>query len=313
MLRAEIDRVSTLAIEDRRAAEEYLSQYAEPGGVPPSEGSTSSPLTTAEVVSCAFLLGRSRLLSLGAPGVEYLLESHTKSGCWTDTCSADPWDVSSTAWAVSAILASGTNDCARSVALACDWLRASVLPSGGLPTNRRNRWANTYATAYGLRALAEAGDYTAAARCTTFIEESQNGDGGWGLACGDLSEPTLTSHVVNGLQDACTGANSVEGTAFSSYVLFRSMGIPQNIEHSFSFLAERVRCATAWQVRERNRPWITVSCMLLASAVLDASQLRATSASSQMIEGSTRRLPGRGHRPERHENTIRHAQRLRVR
>jgi hypothetical protein len=35
--------------------------------------------------------------------------------------------------------------------------------------------------------------------------------------------------------------------------------------------------------------------MLLASAVLDASQLRATSASSQRIESATRRRPGNGH------------------
>ncbi len=297
MFRAEIEPVSTLAADVYTAARDYVSCLGRFRGIPPRDDAAANAMTTAEVVACAFLLREDHMMKLGAKGVDYLIDAQTHDGCWTDPASPDPWDVSSTAWAVSALLASGMRPSDNPVARACSWLRASVLPGGGLPTNRSHSTANTYATAYCIRALALAGDYAHVNRCIGFIRDSQNWDGGWGLAHGDPSEPTLTSHVLHGLVDAGRGGDtlvvpardyllssqrspglwsawfepspSVEGTAFCSYVLLRSMpsGLP-NIAQSLSFIADRVRLGTAWRVGQCNHPWIAVSCMLLASQVL---------------------------------------------
>jgi hypothetical protein len=134
----------------------YLRQFELTGAVPPTESRAPTAMTTAEVLSAIQETKAEELARLKQAALSRVVEWQREDGSWTDPNSNNPWDTSSTAWAARALLREPDPRARLAAERGLAWLANSALPSGGLPTNRNCATANTYATAYTLRALAAA-------------------------------------------------------------------------------------------------------------------------------------------------------------
>lgn len=253
-------------------------------------------MTTAEVLSAALETRNPNLLRRADQLVDWLMAAQKPDGHWTDPNSEDPWDVSSTAWAAWALAGTSKPHARFAAQQAYRWLGETVLPNGGMPANRKVSHPNTYAAAYSLRTLSQAGSDKGGS-IRGYLVHSQNLDGGWGLSRGELSESTLTGYVLHGLLDAGDGeskdslerglswlthntrangiwgswleqGDSVEGTAFSTYILRRSDRITEEVLLSaMRFLSQHVKAHTAWVIDGAEQVWVAVSCLLASCGV----------------------------------------------
>ena len=280
------------------SASEYIrSQYAN-DSFPPSEGAIPNPMTTAEVLSAVVETGAFNEHHPLKKAIGYLLNSQLRDGSWSDPNDDNPWDVSSTAWVIWSL--TSLND--PSVKTACSngvqWLSGLTLPSGGFPTNARQTVANTYATAYALRALSADDRWVPITKsCVNYLGATQNPDGGWGLYAREDSDPTLTAYSLHGLIDSGINSEdhtvargvkyllntkndngswrswlgeseSVEGAAFSLYILSKAnKALPTDSVKTIEYVSKRVAEGSAWQIDGVNQIWVAVSCLLMASAI----------------------------------------------
>nr|WP_163017123.1 prenyltransferase/squalene oxidase repeat-containing protein [Streptomyces chartreusis] len=256
-------------------------------------GASENAMTTAEVLSAALEAKSTKLLDRKDQLVDWLLAAQQTDGHWTDPNSPDPWDVSSTAWAAWALMKSSPYMARNEIDKACNWLEESTFSDGGLPTHRGATRPNTYAASYSLRTLSQRGSPTLG-KIHRYLTRTQNSDGGWGLYQGEPSEATLTDYVLHGLLDAGTTSDeedhslskglrwvssrvrpndawgswledgdSVEGTAFSIYILRRGNSITQNtLLAAMRFLSRRVKEQTAWSIDGKDQVWVAVSSLL---------------------------------------------------
>lgn len=278
----------------RDAAITFLKESSKDGAFPPSSGAFVNAMTTAEVVSMAGechmpleVLGCSR-------GFQYLLKSQRANGSWTDKNFKDPWDISSTAWAVHALRYCDLPEAKNARTRGIGWLVDSVLPTGGLPTNAGHNTPNTYATAYGLRGIQNEANLPKR-KVAEFLLVSQNTDGGWGLKKGDPSESTLTAYVLHGLLDGkldwasdtiqrgidflqrartddgiwgswLSEKESVEGTAFCLYIL-RRYNVPINDLDikGLTYIKSRISRGDAFKIEDVDQMWVAVSVILASN------------------------------------------------
>lgn len=255
-------------------------------------------MTTAEVLSAIYETKSLALAPLSTALGTWLLDDQEKDGRWTDRNEGEAWDTSATAWSVWALSSWNARASAPALRKAVRWLEESALPSGGLPTNRDWTTPNTYASAYGLRALRATSRTAVAAACTEFLNRAQNPDGGWGLVAGEKSEPTLTSYVLHCLLDAGRTAAtpaleagmaflerardsestwsswleesaSVEGTAFATYVLVRARRESGfSLKDAIGFLGRSVASGTSWRIHDVDHVWVAVSALLAVNETL---------------------------------------------
>ena len=132
----------------RKYTIDFLASNAEGGAFAPSKNALPNPMTTAEVVSAGYECG---IHSEGwcQSSVDYLLKSQRADGSWTDQNSGDPWDVSSTAWALYALQKVLSPLAFEACKRGTGWLRSAVLSMGGCqrtysilnPTHMRLRMA----------------------------------------------------------------------------------------------------------------------------------------------------------------------------
>jgi squalene cyclase len=255
-------------------------------------------MTTAEVLSAVV---ETRAFNEHHPfkkTIEYLLNSQLPDGSWSDPNDENPWDVSSTAWVIWSLTRLNDPSAKAACSNAVQWLSSLSLPSGGFPTNARQSVANTYATAYGLRALSADDRWMPITKsCINYLGVTQNSDGGWGLYAGDDSDPTLTAYSLHGLIDSGIGSadnivargvryllsskndngswrswlgesESVEGAAFSLYILSKAgKALPIDSAKTVEYVSKRIAEGSAWQIDGVNQIWVAVSCLLMASII----------------------------------------------
>jgi len=277
----------------------YLKKQAVKGAYPPVEGAIPNAMTTAEVVSALLeVTPENKSGEIVTNAINHLKKWQSEEGYWTDPNDADPWDVSSTSWSIWALVSSGMGVYSREIECAKNWLEKTIMPDGGLPTNSRGERSNTYATSYTLRAFNKINAKEPANKCLRFISSVQNKDGGWGLWPQGPSEATLTSYVLHGLLDGGIDINSrlfrsgiywlisdrkengtwgswldeehsVEGTAFSLYILNRSGYLGKvNVALSLKFLMDRLDDGSIWRINGKNQIWVAVSVLLASNSIL---------------------------------------------
>jgi hypothetical protein len=299
-------RAEKIADKDRclkllNASWSYIRKQGIDGAYPPEEGAIPNAMTTAEVVSAL------TEVNSGINGKELLTKAvnhlkiwQNREGYWTDPNDIDPWDVSSTSWSIWAMVRSGISADSVEIMRARTWLERHIMPDGGLPTNSLGTQSNTYATSYAFRAFIRTKDRKSASKCLGFISSVQNEDGGWGLWPGERSEATLTSYVLHGLLDGGIGVHnrflrsavdwlikgrkengawgswlgeeySVEGTAFSLYILSRT-GFLTDIEVSSSlqFLLNKLEEDSIWCINGKNKIWVAISVLLASNSVFSS-------------------------------------------
>ena len=276
----------------------YLKRQSINGGFAPWEGAKPNAMTTAEVISALCDVGHPWGQVLIPEAAVRLLEWQNVNGSWTDPNTDNPWDVSSTAWSICALMKSDKRKFFSSCSRGVKWLCYNILPKGGLPTNSLQEVPNTYATAYGFLVLRAFNKKSESESCLKFLIDSQNKDGGWGLYAGDVSESTLTAYVLHGLLDggmpihyraASRGLSflkkaqapdgtwgswlnevrSVEGTSFSILILCKAKQV-ENVDvlRSINFLEERFANGSPWILDGTNQIWIAVSTLLVGNALL---------------------------------------------
>ena len=278
----------------------YIKNQSIEGAFPPEEGFIPNPMTTAEVVSVLIETNYWNIDNkIITKAVNHLKKWQCKEGFWTDPNEIEqPWDVSSTSWAIWALATSGISINSSEIKRARKWLEIHFLPDGGLPTNTRGEKSNTYATSYALRAFNKVNDRIHAEKCIKFISSVQNKNGGWGLFSNEQSEATLTSYVLHGLLDGGVDINSklfqlgvgwlikdrkyngiwtswlgeefsVEGTAFSLYIISR-IGYVVNIDirPSLKFLINKLKDGSIWSINGKNKIWVTISVLLASKSIL---------------------------------------------
>jgi hypothetical protein len=274
----------------------FLVSKAQKGGFAPFEGGHPNAMTTAEVVSAMIETGASFPSDLIRKAINRLVMWQLADGSWTDPNSKDPWDVSTTAWAIWALWGFSASMHQERCRQAVRWLEVQMDSDGGFPTNSHQRTPNTYATGYAYRSLYALGTRRATSLAVNFLSRVQNSDGGWGLSVGDNSEATLTAYVLHGLIDGqfpfsklirrglsflnrvrdtqglwgswLNEAQSVEGTAFCLYV--RSRVIPRVNRLDFAglqYIAQRINEGSAWKIGGKDQTWVAVSVLLVANQI----------------------------------------------